>query len=100
MMAALPLFETRSRQRAAVVLITDGEDTASDATVRDVRASLLRSDAFVYAIAVDPPERRAINRDVDMTTLRELTDRHRRARRARPQHRRSRRGDRAASPTI
>jgi len=73
MMAAIPLFETRNRQRAAVVLITDGEDTASDASSRDVRTALLRSDAFVYGIGIDPPERRAINRDVDMNTLRELT---------------------------
>jgi Ca-activated chloride channel homolog len=73
MMAAIPLFETRNRQRAAVVLITDGEDTASDATSRDVRTALLRSDAFVYGIGIDPPQRRAINRDVDMTTLREIT---------------------------
>ncbi len=73
MMSAIPLFETRNRQRAAVVLITDGEDTASDAKSRDVRTALLRSDAFVYGIAVDPPERRAINRDVDMATLNELT---------------------------
>jgi Ca-activated chloride channel homolog len=73
MMAAIPLFETRNRQRAAVVLITDGEDNSSDHTARDVRSLLLRSDAFVYGVGVDPPERRAINRDVDMTTLYEVT---------------------------
>jgi Ca-activated chloride channel family protein len=73
MMAALPLFETRNRQRAAVVLITDGEDNSSDASPRDVRAQLLRSDAFVYGIGIDPPERRAINRAVNMATLWEVT---------------------------
>ena len=36
-MAALPIFEQRSRQRASIVLISDGADTASDARVRDVR---------------------------------------------------------------
>jgi Ca-activated chloride channel family protein len=73
LMAAIPLFERRNRQRAAVVLITDGEDNSSDHTARDVRSLLLRSDAFVYGVAVDPPERRAINREVDMTTLHEVT---------------------------
>jgi Ca-activated chloride channel family protein len=73
MVAAIPLFETRNRQRAAMVVITDGEDNSSDATARDVRALLLRSDAFVYGIGVDPPRRRAINRDVNMSTLWDVT---------------------------
>ena len=54
-LAALPLVEQRSRQRASIVIISDGADTASDASVRDVKAALLRSDAFAYAIAIDPP---------------------------------------------
>jgi VWFA-related protein len=74
-MAALPLFEQRSRQRASVVLISDGADTASDARVRDVRRALLRSDAFVYAIAIDPPaDTRPINARVNPYALREITD--------------------------
>ena len=52
---------TRTRQRAAILIISDGADTASDATLRDVRSALLRSDAFVYAIAIDSPERQPIN---------------------------------------
>ena len=36
MMSALPLFNTREHQRAAVVLISDGSDTGSEADVRDV----------------------------------------------------------------
>jgi Ca-activated chloride channel homolog len=75
LMAALPLFDERSRQRAAIVLISDGADTASDARVRDVRSALLRSDAFVYAIAIDPPEdTRPINARVNPCALREITD--------------------------
>ena len=74
-MAALPVFEQRSRQRAAIVLISDGADTASDANVRDVRSALLRSDAFVYAIAIDPPaDTRPINARVNPYALREITD--------------------------
>jgi VWFA-related protein len=70
---SLPMLERRSRQRAAVLLISDGADTASNATIRDVRSALHRSDAFVYAIAIDPPERQAINTRVNAQALRELT---------------------------
>jgi Ca-activated chloride channel family protein len=73
-LASLPVFEQRSRQRAAVVLISDGADTASDASVRDVRSALLRSDAFVYAIAIDSPGTEPVNRAVNPYTLREITD--------------------------
>jgi Ca-activated chloride channel family protein len=73
-LATLPLLERRNRQRAALLLISDGADTASNATLREVRAALNRSDAFVYAIAVDPPEPQPINTRVNPTTLRELTD--------------------------
>ena len=71
---ALPLVEKRSRQRAALVVISDGADTASDATLRDVRASLIRSDAFVYAIAVDPPGMRSSATRVNPAALRAITD--------------------------
>ncbi len=72
-LTTLPMMNTRTRQRAAVLIISDGADTASDAALRDVRAALIRSDAFVYAIAIDPPARRAINETVDVTALNELT---------------------------
>jgi Ca-activated chloride channel family protein len=72
--AALPMIERRGRLRAALLLISDGADTASDAGVREVRSSLLRSDAFVYAIAIDPPGTQAINTRVNAQALRELTD--------------------------
>jgi Ca-activated chloride channel family protein len=71
---SLPMFVARSRQRAALLVISDGADTASTATIREVRTTLLRSDAFVYAIAIDSPERRAINTRVNPTALREITD--------------------------
>jgi VWFA-related protein len=71
---ALPLFERRHRQRAAMLVISDGADTASDATIRDVRAALLRSDVFVYAIAIDTKTNQAINTRVSPQTLREITD--------------------------
>jgi VWFA-related protein len=73
-LAALPMMPERTRQRAALLLISDGADTASDATIRDVRDALLRSDAFVYAIAIDSPERAAINTRVNPAALQEITD--------------------------
>src|SRR5262245_18849799 len=72
-LASLPLIGVRTRQRAALLVISDGADTASDASLRDVRTALLHSDAFVYAIAIDSPERRAINTRVNVEALREVT---------------------------
>ncbi len=72
--AGLPLMERRHRQRAAIVVVSDGADTASDASPREVRTALLRSDAFVYAIAIDAGARRAINTRVNPQALREITD--------------------------
>jgi len=70
---SLPMIERRSRQRAALLVISDGADTASTASLRDVRSALHRSDAFVYAIAIDSPDRRAINTHVNPQALREIT---------------------------
>jgi Ca-activated chloride channel homolog len=71
---ALPMINQRHRQRAAIVLVSDGADTASDAAVTDVRSALLRSDAFVYAVAIDSPKRQAINTRVNPTALSEITN--------------------------
>jgi Ca-activated chloride channel family protein len=71
--AALPQIDRRNRQRAALLIISDGADTASDATLRDVRAALLRSDAFVYAIAIDSPNGYPINTRVNPAALSEIT---------------------------
>jgi len=71
---AMPLVEHRTKARAALVVISDGADTASTATLRDVRAALLRSDAFVYAIAIDSPDPQPINTRVNAQALREITN--------------------------
>jgi Uncharacterized protein containing a von Willebrand factor type A (vWA) domain len=70
---ALPYVENRPRERAALVLITDGADTASDVSLHDLRPSLIRSDAFVYAIAIDTPEPQPIAQRVNVETLDEIT---------------------------
>jgi Ca-activated chloride channel homolog len=72
MLAAMPLLENRPRERAAMVLITDGADTASDVTLHDLRPALIRSDAFVYAIAIDTPEPQYIAK-INVDTLNEIT---------------------------
>lgn len=73
LVAALPLFAERAHERAAVVLISDGSDTASDATREDVRRQIRLSDAFVYAVGIDAPERRPINDRVNARLLRDVT---------------------------
>ncbi len=70
---ALPLLERRTRERAALLVISDGSDTASNASLREVRSALLRSDGFVYAIAIDSPDRQPINTRVNPQPLREIT---------------------------
>ena len=73
-LAALPLMDRRPRDRAALVVISDGADTASDATLRDVRSALVRTDAFIYAIAIDSPSRQTINTRVNAEALGEITN--------------------------
>ena len=70
---SLPLIDKRTRQRAALLIISDGADTASNATLRELRPALRRSDTFVYAIAIDSPERQPINTRVNPAALREIT---------------------------
>jgi Ca-activated chloride channel homolog len=72
--ASLPMFVRRSRLRAGLLIISDGADTASDMSLRELRRMLVRSDTSAYAIAMDSPERQAINTRVNPTALREITD--------------------------
>jgi VWFA-related protein len=73
-LSALPLIESRTRERGALVVISDGADTTSDASLRDVRSALLRTDAFIYAVAIDSPGRAAINTRVNPEALGEITN--------------------------
>jgi Ca-activated chloride channel family protein len=72
-MHALTVMDHRPRDRAAIVIISDGADTASDTTLRDLKSALLRADAFVYAVAIDSPDRQAINARVNAEALGEIT---------------------------
>jgi Ca-activated chloride channel homolog len=71
--SALPRIDARAHERAAIVALTDGADTASDASMRDVTTALRRSDALVYAIAIDSPDPKPINTRVNAAALAELT---------------------------
>jgi len=69
---ALPLFETRRHPRAAMLLVSDGADTASDISVIDLKQKLGRGDVFLYGIAVDTPNARAAT-GINPQVFRELS---------------------------
>jgi len=73
-LTSLSMVDQRTRDRAAVVLISDGADTASDTSLPDLRSALLRTDAFIFAIAIDSPVRQAINARVNPEALSEVTN--------------------------
>ncbi|MFN8065440.1 MAG: VWA domain-containing protein [Vicinamibacterales bacterium] len=50
---ALPLAARGQHQKKALVVISDGNDTSSIATLRDVRNALRDSPVLVYAIGID-----------------------------------------------
>ena len=70
--AALPLFESRLHPRAALLLVSDGRDTASDMTPTALKQKLVRSDVFLYAIGIDSIDARNSTR-INPFMLQELT---------------------------
>lgn len=69
---SLPLFESRQHPRAALLLVSDGADTASDLSPTVVKQTLVRSDVFLYAIGIDSTDARASTR-INPFTLNDLT---------------------------
>lgn len=67
------LLAQRRHSRCGLVIVSDGEDTASDARLQEALAALHWTDAFVYAIAIDAPTGPAINRRFSPDALREIT---------------------------
>ena len=67
-----PFFTRRVHPRAALLVISDGADTASDATLNEARDTLRRTDALVYAIAIDAPDSRESTR-VNPAALQQIT---------------------------
>jgi Ca-activated chloride channel homolog len=68
-----PMLNKRKHQRCGLVIVSDGEDTASDVRLQEALAALSRTDAFVYGIAIDAPTGPAINRHFSPDALREIT---------------------------
>ncbi len=72
LVASSTLFELRTHTRSALVVISDGADTASDRSLQQAREVIRRTDPFVYAIAIDSADARASTR-VNPGALREIT---------------------------
>jgi Ca-activated chloride channel family protein len=71
--ASTSMFARRQRTRAAMIVISDGADTASDYSLAQTRELLRRSDAFVYAIAIDSATAPRVSTRVNPDALREIT---------------------------
>jgi VWFA-related protein len=69
---AAAMFETRRFQRCGLVVISDGNDTGSDASLQDTLRRVNQTDAFVYAIALDAPGGAAINRPFSPEALNDI----------------------------
>ena len=69
---ALPMFDSRQHPRAAILLVSDGADTASDTTPTILKQKLNRTDVFLYAIGIDSRDARN-SRGINPFTLQELT---------------------------
>src|SRR5439155_3927912 len=50
---AIPLAQKGQNRKKALLLISDGIDTSSSTTVRDVKAQIRESEVLVYAIGID-----------------------------------------------
>jgi Ca-activated chloride channel family protein len=70
--AVLPLFDARLHPRAAILLVSDGADTASDTSPTALKQKLVRSDVFLYAIGINSIDSRNSTR-INPFTLNELT---------------------------
>jgi VWFA-related protein len=70
---ALPRLDRRRHQRAALVVVSDGADTASDLTLFELRSSVRRADGFVYAIAIQGDDTRP-STQVNPEALRAFSD--------------------------
>ena len=81
---AAAMFDTRRFQRCGLVVISDGNDTSSDASLQDTLRRINQTDASVYAIALDAPGGAAINRPFSPEALNDLDGTDRRVHRSDP----------------
>lgn len=54
---AVPLATTGRNQKKAIVLISDGNDTSSQTSIRDLKQLVRESEVLVYAIGIDAESR-------------------------------------------
>jgi VWFA-related protein len=73
LVAAGPMFNQRRHIRAALVVISDGADTASDYTLMQARDAVRRTDPFIYAVAIDSGDKSRVSTRVNPSALREIT---------------------------
>jgi Ca-activated chloride channel family protein len=67
------MFGRRRHTRAALIVISDGADTASDYTLMQARDAVRRTDPFIYAVAIDSGDKRRVSTRVSPDALREIT---------------------------
>jgi VWFA-related protein len=73
LVATAPLFNKRQHTRAAMIVISDGADTASDYTLIRARDVVRRTDPFIYAVAIESGDKRRVSTRVNPDALREIT---------------------------
>lgn len=73
LVATSSMFNRREHTRAALVVVSDGADTASDYTLMQARDAVRRTDPFIYAVAIDSGDRARVSTRVNPNALREIT---------------------------
>jgi len=73
LIATASMFGKREHTRAALVVISDGADTASDYSLMQARDAVRRTDPFIYAVAIDSGDKTRVSTRVSPDALREIT---------------------------
>ena len=73
LIATSSMFGKREHTRAALVVISDGADTASDYSLMQARDAVRRTDPFIYAVAIDSGDKTRVSTRVNPDALREIT---------------------------
>ena len=73
LIATASMFAKREHTRAALVVISDGADTASDYSLMQARDAVRRTDPFIYAVAIDSGDKTRVSTRVNPDALREIT---------------------------
>ena len=66
--AAVPLAASGHNRKKAIVIISDGNDTNSVTSVRELKQAIRESEVLVYAVGIDGDDRFTIERNVPAAT--------------------------------